>query len=118
MKIPALRHEIGNVKDMVQGINFDFDKGVARVIDAEVYANQFALEQCVKRGYRQSLILWLDSYRQYVDGDDYRAEVARRTLDGAPTDDAIADWQEFMGDPTLDEVKMIGEKGRRILAGE
>lgn len=119
VKIPALLHEIGHVIDIEKRINFDPAKETCRIIDAEVFANRYALEQCVERGYRQSLGLWLDSWREYVDAKDYRGEVARRTLDGAPSRSDVVDWSTLLSQPpTVQEVKMIGERGRRILAGE
>jgi hypothetical protein len=117
-KIPALLHEIGHVIDIEERINFDPEEETCRIIDAEVFANRYALEQCVQRGYRQSLVTWLDSWRGYVDAKDYRGEVARRSLDGAPSDSDVLDWNTLLSQEiTEGEKKMIGERGRQALGG-
>ncbi len=119
LKIPALLHEIGHVIDVEEQINFDRERETCRIIDAEVFANRYALDQCVQRGYRQSLVIWLDSWRAYVEAKDYRGEVARRTLDGAPSEADILDWKTLLSqDITEDELKTIGERGRRALSGD
>lgn len=119
LKIPALLHEVGHVIDIERRINFDPDKESCRIIDAEVFANRYALEQCVKRGYRQCLGMWLDSWQNYLDAKDYRGEVARRTLDGAPSESDVLDWNEVLSEPpTVKELKMIGERGKRVIEGD
>lgn len=119
LKIPVLLHEIGHVIDVEERINFDPEKETCRILDAEVFANHYTLEQCVQRGYRQSFKLWLDLWREYVDVKDYRSKVARRTLDKAPLETDIIDWTPlFLQKPTEDELKMIGERGIRALRGD
>ena len=119
LKIPALLHEIGHVIDVEERINFDPEKGTCRILDAEVFANNYTLEQCVQRGYRQSFKIWLDSWRGYVDAEDYRGEVARKTLHIAPPETDILDWTIFFQQETTeDELKLIGERGRRALRGD
>jgi len=119
LKIPALLHELGHVIDIEKRINFDPDQESCRVVDAEVFANRYALEQCVERGYRQSLVTWLDSWREYLGAKDYRGEVARRTLDGAPSESDVVDWNTLLSQPpTVKELKLIGERGRRALEAD
>lgn len=116
LKIPALLHEIGHVIDIEERINFNPEEETCRILDAEVFANHYAIEECVQRGYRQSFITWLDSWRGYVDAKDYRGEVARRTLDKAPSITDVLDWVTlFSQKVTEDELKLIGELGRRAI---
>lgn len=116
VKIPVLLHEIGHVIDVEEHVNFDPTEESCRIIDAEVFANRYALEQCVRRGYRQSFLTWVSSWRGYADAEDYRGEVARRTLDGAPSERDIEDWNSLLSqEMTADEWNMIGEAGRRTL---
>jgi len=56
-KIVALLHEIGHVTDWEEGINLR--EGEVKMIDAEVYAHEFALERLMEGDYRASLDTYL-----------------------------------------------------------
>lgn len=80
LKLPVLLHEIGHVMDFEEKINFDRDTGRADFIEAEVYANVFALESCFERGYFMAAEVFLESLSQYKADADHRGEVVRRLL--------------------------------------
>ena len=81
LKLPVLLHEIGHVKDFEGKVNLDRDSKTADLIEGEVYANLFALDECFRRGFYISGRMYLDSLTAYRDASDYRGEVARRLLD-------------------------------------
>jgi hypothetical protein len=80
MKLPILLHELGHVKDHENQINFDGSRKTADVVEAEVYANLFALDECFRRGYFESGEMWFASLMRYKDDTDYRGECVRRLL--------------------------------------
>ena len=80
LKLPVLLHEIGHVKDYESKINFDRDSKTADLIEGEVYAHLFALDECFRRAYFMSGGMYLDSLTDYKDATDYRGEVVRRLL--------------------------------------
>jgi hypothetical protein len=51
LKIPILLHEFGHVMDYEYRINIDVAARTGDLIEAEVYANVFALDECYRRGY-------------------------------------------------------------------
>jgi len=81
LKLPVLLHEIGHCKDFEEKINFDRDSRKAEILEGEVYANLFALNQCFRRAYYMSGGMFLDSLTAYKDATDYRGEVVRRVLE-------------------------------------
>jgi len=79
-KIPILLHELGHVKDIENKVCFDVDKKTADLIEAEVYANIFALTECFRRGYYMSAEMFYDSLADYQNDNGYRGEVAKRVF--------------------------------------
>jgi hypothetical protein len=80
-KIPVLLHELGHVKDVENKVFFDADAKTVDLIEAEVYANVFALTECFRRAYYMSAEMLFDSLAGYTDDAAYRGEVARRVLE-------------------------------------
>jgi len=80
LKLPVLLHEIGHVTDYESKINFDRDSKRADLIEGEVYAHLFTLDECFRRAYYMSGTTYLDSLAAYKDASDYRGEVVRRVL--------------------------------------
>jgi hypothetical protein len=78
-KLGILLHEIGHVKDIIQGNHFNHETGVADPINAEVSANCYALEQCRKYGYQMSCDNFVTALRS--DKRGFRGEVAKKTFE-------------------------------------
>lgn len=78
--MPFLLHELGHVKDYENKINFDRDTKTADFIEAEVYANLFALDESFRRGYYLAGESFLDSMTAHQNTEDHRGEVCRRLL--------------------------------------
>jgi hypothetical protein len=111
LKLASLLHEVGHVHDLEQGLNFDVPAKRFRVIEAEVFAHLFALEQMAKRNLRQSFNMLIDGLRDAIPKGGYGSEVAKKVLDQLPEYQLI-DWQSvFSQPPTPDEVKKLGPKG-------
>jgi hypothetical protein len=114
VKIAALLHEIGHVEDLEKGINFDIANRTFNIIDGEVFANLFAIRECLRRYYRIPLENWLDALKKAALGCDYLGEVARRTLlahDGT----VVPNWQDLLGGATKEDYLALGFAGRSAL---
>lgn len=117
MKIAALFHEIGHVKDLELGINFDIKTRTLNVIEAEVYANLYALEEMKNRNMFHSYNMLLTGLQGTASQGGYAAEVLELVLARLPESRPI-DWQPlFYGEKlTGDEIEMIGDTGMRTFA--
>lgn len=93
-KLPILFHEVGHVKDFEENINFNRTTFTADLIEAEVFAHLFALNQCYQRAYYISGDSWLASLMKHKDATDYRGEVVRRVLERF-TKPALKSWQDY-----------------------
>jgi hypothetical protein len=98
LKIASLLHEIGHVLDLEQGLNFDVPARRLSVIEAEVFAHLFALEQMAKRSLVQSFNMLSDGLRDAIPKGGYVSEVAQRVLDRLPSYQ-LTDWQSVLDDP-------------------
>ena len=111
LKIAALLHEIGHVQDLEQGCNFNVPAKRLRVIEAEVVAHLFALEQMAKRYLVKSFQMLADGLRDAIPKGGYVSNVAERVLERLPSYQMV-DWQTFIAaPPTPEEVKKLGPKG-------
>jgi hypothetical protein len=95
MKIIALHHEIGHVHDIEHGLNFDLQNGRVNVLDAEVYANRYALDQLADRQLVQGYAMLADALRKASTQADFLGEVARKVLQDLPEHKLVA-WQDYM----------------------
>ena len=100
VKIPALLHEIGHVHDIENGINFDLRNKTLKVIDAEVFANLYALDKLAQRQLRQSYLMLANALREAAGQDGYLGDVGKQVIDSLP-DHKLIDWQQ-----TLDALKI------------
>jgi hypothetical protein len=64
LKIVALLHEIGHVKDREEGINFKVDNNKISIVDAEVFAHEYALHALLEGDYRESLKSYLAAFEK------------------------------------------------------
>lgn len=92
--LPVLLHEIGHVKDHHENINFKPNDEIVDIIEAEVFANLFALNECYRRSYFMSGDFCLESLTQYQEATDYRGEVVRRLLQRFQKPPFVS-WQMF-----------------------
>lgn len=93
-RIGILLHEIGHVRDIIQGRFFNHETGVAEPLNAEVSANCYALEQCRKCGYQMSCDNFVTALRNDTTG--FRGEVARKTFETCDMTRPQS-WLDFMG---------------------
>ena len=111
LKLASLLHEIGHVQDLERGLHFDVPTRRFDVIEAEVFAHLFALEQMAQRNLHQSFNMLADGLRDTIPKGGYGAEVAQKVLERLPAHQLI-DWQPvFSQPPTPEEVAMLGPKG-------
>ena len=94
-RIGILLHEIGHVKDIIQGNHFDNEKGFADPVNAEVSANCYALEQCRKYGYQMSCDNFVAALLRETTG--FRGEVSKKTFETCDMTKPQS-WQDFWGD--------------------
>jgi hypothetical protein len=110
MKVATLLHEVGHVHDIVNGINFDLKARSAQIIEAEVFANLFALERLAERQLVQSYKLLVEALRKASkDQDGYLGEVGRRVIQRLPEPKLIV-WTDLLDSDLTPE-------DRRLLRG-
>ena len=78
LKLIALFHELGHVKDWEQGIHLK--EGDVAVLDAEVYAHEFGLRKLMEGDYRAALNVLLPALEESQKTKDYRKKVADRIV--------------------------------------
>lgn len=114
-KIASLLHELGHVQDLEQGINFDVPAKRMDIIEAEVFANLFALEQMAQRNLLQSFHMLESGLRDAVSKGGYLTKVAEKVLEKLPEYE-MKEWQDFLDDPfTEEEAKKIGPRGVEVI---
>lgn len=94
-KIVALLHELGHVHDIENSINFKIngDRAEVDIIEAEVFANLFALDRLAEQHLRISYRTLLDAFRQHMKKAGYLGEVCQRVLE-RHTERDLVDWQD------------------------
>jgi hypothetical protein len=95
LKIAFLLHELGHVRDIIDGRHFDPDNGVADPLNAEVSANCYALDQCRKNGYAMTFANFVTALRSDMTG--FRGEVARKTFETCDMTPPKS-WEDYMPD--------------------
>jgi hypothetical protein len=95
LKIAALTHELGHICDAENGLHIDPITGRFDLIEAEAYANCYALDLMAHRALRQSYAMLHDAIAGKVDASGYEGEIARRVMHEHGTRD-IPDWQEHL----------------------
>jgi hypothetical protein len=111
MKIASLFHEIGHVQDLERGLNFDVPERRLQIVEAEVFAHLFALEQMAQRNLAESLDILVRGLRDAIPQGGYLSEVAKTVLERSPTYQLVK-WQKVISARlTPDEEAMLGPKG-------
>lgn len=95
LKIASLTHELGHINDAENGLHIDPLAGRFDLIEAEAYANCYALDLMANRALRQSYTMLHDAIADKVDDSGYEGEIARRVMHEHGTRD-IPDWQEHL----------------------
>jgi hypothetical protein len=76
LKIVALLHEIGHVKDWEQGINFNAEENKRSIIDVEVFAHKYALNALLEGDYKESLKMYLNGLENLLKTDGTQKNIA------------------------------------------
>lgn len=106
-KLIALLHELGHVKDIESQINFSISTRTVNTLSAEVHAHNYALKEANRLGLLMIAESLIDSLKNHVEGDGYRAEVARRVICDYQSPKAT-DWRELTsGDVTTAELALM-----------
>lgn len=114
-KCIALCHELGHVYDYFHSINFDIPNRRANIIEAEAFANDFALTTLANRGHRQGYNMLFDALQSAVPHDDYMGSVSRLVMARHPRRE-IPDWSDYLaGELTSEERGILGSEGIRAL---
>lgn len=93
LKIPALLHELGHVDDIEKQINFNLNDGTTDIIEAEAYANLYALERMAGRDLRQCYMILFDALEKCSHGNEgYKKRVGELVIARSPSRQLI-DWQ-------------------------
>ena len=93
-KIAALAHEIGHVVDAERNGVIHFD-GMVDIIEAEIFANVYALEFMAPRGLRRSYLMLYEALEELQGSDGYLGEVANGVIDRHAKVE-IPDWCEYL----------------------
>lgn len=95
MKIATLTHELGHISDTENRLHIDPLARRFDLIEAEAYANCYALDLMANRALRQSYTMLHAAIAGQVDASGYEGEIARRVMHEHGTRD-IPDWQEHL----------------------
>lgn len=117
IKLTALLHELGHVLDMEQETNIQHAEKKADIIEAEVFAHLYALERMAKQNYYQSYGLLTSGLKNCLKKNDYGREVARRVFERMPQYELVDTTSISLGEPTPEELVLLGPIGRRVLCG-
>lgn len=100
IKIAALLHEVGHVHDIEHGVNFDVQAKTTNIIEAEAFANLFALDRLAERQLVQSYNLLANALRDATEADGYLGEVARRVVQRLPQHKLVV-WNDSLDSKNL-----------------
>ena len=73
LKIPPLLHEVGHALDWERGLNLH--EGEVRIVNAEIEAHRFSLEECLKRQYYIPLECYVNGLAKMAENGSYEADV-------------------------------------------
>ena len=111
LKIPALFHEIGHVDDWERGINMK--EGRVAMIDAEIYAHEYAFRKLMGGDFRASLESYLAAIEDLRGDKDYGNEIATRLIDT----DLFRQCQEFVKTNWADHLESSDSTTQQGFAG-
>lgn len=115
LKIVSLCHELGHVHDAERGINLKVGCGPVDLIEAEVFANLFALDLLAKRGLRSSFNVLANNFKSGVSQPGSFGEISKAVVAKMPVC-SLPDWNTFShGTLTEEEAELLGPKGIAIL---
>jgi hypothetical protein len=94
--LPVLVHELGHVQDAEKRINLDPSAKRFDVVEGEVYANCYALDQLANRYLRHSYMMMYDAIAESAARPvEFEAEIGRLVVERHPRRD-LMDWNDFM----------------------
>lgn len=111
LKVGALVHEIGHVVDAEQSLNIRIKERQFDVIDAEIFANVYALNYLAEQTMGQSYNMLFEAIEKVNEQEGYMREVGRGVLAVHPRA-AIPNWNDF-----VDEATELALKQPTLLAG-
>ncbi len=94
-KIGSLLHELGHVNDAEKRINIDAETGRMDVVQAEAYANSYALGRLADRCLGQTYSILYEAMRELASSNGYEAEIGRLVLEQHRRRD-IPNWNEYV----------------------
>ena len=117
IKALMLLHEYGHANDILEGRNYHHDTRKLDIIEAEIYAHTFVLEQCRQRGYRQALKYYLQNIEEQETAPKEYRRVVSKEFRARNNMDEIAAWinENYLSDPSSPYYK---EAFRRAMKGK
>lgn len=94
-KIASLLHELGHIQDAELRINIDVSDKRFDLVEAEAYANKYALDKLVERCLGQTYTILYGGMVDLASTGDYEAEVGRLVLE-RHAHQQIPNWKDFM----------------------
>jgi hypothetical protein len=120
-KIVALLHELGHVHDIENSINFKIngDKAEVDIIEAEVFANVFALDRLAEQHLRMCYRTFLDAVRRHSKKAGYIGEVCQEVLERHAERDLV-DWHDVRDRHASSEADLgtLGDVGHKAIFGK
>ena len=80
-KVGSLLHEIGHIQDAEQRINIDAAAGRFELVQAEAYANCYALERLADRCLAKTYSMLYEGIQAFASSGGYEGEIGRLVLD-------------------------------------
>jgi hypothetical protein len=119
-KIVALLHELGHVHDIENQINFKIngDKADVDIIEAEVFANLFALDRLAEQHLRICYRTLLDAFRRHSKKAGYIGEVCQKVLE-RHTEHDLVDWEDVRRQRAANEpdLGILGDVSHKGISG-
>lgn len=85
IKIPTLLHELGHVHDIEHQINFDLHSKTANLVEAETFANVYALGKLAERKLVKSYRVLEDYLRISTEDEGWLGLMARKVIERLPS---------------------------------
>lgn len=84
IKIPTLLHELGHVHDIENGMSFDLQSKTANLVEAEAFANLYALDKLAERQLVKSYDMLAEYLRTSVGAEGWLGAMARKVIERLP----------------------------------
>jgi hypothetical protein len=108
-KLVALFHELGHVGDWEKGTNLR--DGRVSILDAEVYAHEYAMHRLIDGDYRQALSTYLSALEALTTGNGYQKTVADRIVGS----ELFAKCKEFVKTNWSDHLNTNGVSQKELV---